>query len=79
MKPTPRQLELINKLGLRGTMLEQLVLTPGAMSRLDQVTDSPSLMRFALDVRRALADGAFGSSEPEAAAMPSHQPVFVRR
>jgi hypothetical protein len=66
MKPTRAQLELIEKLGLRGTMLEQLVLTPGAIDNLEQATDSPSLMRFALDVRRALADTV-------------DQPVLVRR
>ena len=55
MEPTQSQEKIIAKLGLRGTLLEQLVLTPGFLSNPDSYMDSPSLMRFALDVRRALA------------------------
>jgi hypothetical protein len=55
MTPTPSQAQLIAKLGLRGTLLEQLVLTPGLLNDPDRYLDSPSLMRFAVDVRRALA------------------------
>jgi hypothetical protein len=53
--PTDCQAKIIRKLGLQGTLLEQLVLTPGVLSNPEQYMDSPSLMRFALDVRRALA------------------------
>ena len=55
MVPTDCQDKIIRKLGLRGTLLEQLVLTPGALSDPERYMDSPSLMRFALDVSRALA------------------------
>jgi hypothetical protein len=54
MSPTPNQLHIINKLGLRGTLLEQLVMKPGAIADPESYVDSPSLMRFAMDVRRAL-------------------------
>jgi hypothetical protein len=54
MGPTPNQLHIINKLGLRGTLLEQLVMRPGAIANPESYVDSPSLMRFAMDVRRAL-------------------------
>ena len=54
MSPTPNQLHIINKLGLRGTLLEQLVMRPGAIANPESYIDSPSLMRFAMDVRRAL-------------------------
>lgn len=55
MLPTDRQMQIIAKLGLRGTLLEQLVLTPGALANPEEYMESPSLMRFAVDVRRALA------------------------
>ena len=55
MRPTPSQERIIAKLGLRGTLLEQLVLTPGFLSNPERYMDSPSLMRFAVDVARALA------------------------
>ena len=55
MRPTPSQERIIAKLGLRGTLLEQLVLTPGFLSNPELYMDSPSLMRFAVDVGRALA------------------------
>jgi hypothetical protein len=55
MRPTPAQEKIIAKLGLRGTLLEQLVLTPGFLTDPERYTDSPSLMRFAIDVGRALA------------------------
>ena len=55
MVPTDCQAKIIRKLGLRGTLLEQLVLTPGVLSDPELYMDSPSLMRFAVDVRRALA------------------------
>ena len=55
MRPTPSQKRIIAKLGLRGTLLEQLVLTPGFLSNPERYMDSPSLMRFAVDVGRALA------------------------
>lgn len=54
MVETPQQAEIISRLGLRGTLLERFVLTPGALSDPDGLMDSPSLMRFAMDVRRAL-------------------------
>jgi hypothetical protein len=55
MRPTECQAEIIRKFGLRGTLLEQLVLQPGALSDPQGYVDSPSLIRFAIDVRRALA------------------------
>jgi len=55
MVPTPTQEKIIAKLGFRGTLLEQLVLTPGFLSNPERYVDSPSLMRFAVDVGRALA------------------------
>jgi hypothetical protein len=55
MVPTDCQAKIIHKLGLQGTLLEQLVLTPGVLSDPESYMDSPSLMRFAVDVRRALA------------------------
>jgi hypothetical protein len=55
MVPTDCQAKIIRKLGLQGTLLEQLVLTPGVLSDPELYMDSPSLMRFAVDVRRALA------------------------
>ena len=48
------QQQIIEKLGLRGTLLEQLVLQPGALRDPESYVESPSLMRFAMDVRRAL-------------------------
>jgi hypothetical protein len=54
MRPTPNQLRIIEKLGLRGTLLEQFVMKPGALANPESYIDSPSLMRFAMDVRRAL-------------------------
>ena len=55
MGPTPNQQHIIDKLGLRrGSLLEQLVLKPGAIANPESYIDSPSLMRFAMDVRRAL-------------------------
>jgi hypothetical protein len=54
MRPTECQAEIIRKFGLRGTLLEQLVLRPGALTDPQRYVDSPSLMRFAIDVRRAL-------------------------
>lgn len=55
MTPTPSQERIIAKLGLRGTLLEQLVLTPGFLTNPERYMDTPSLMRFAVDVGRALA------------------------
>ena len=54
MGPTANQLHIINKFGLRGTLLEQLVMKPGAIANPESYIESPSLMRFAMDVRRAL-------------------------
>jgi hypothetical protein len=54
MVPTPNQRYIIEKFGLRGTLLEQLVMRPGAIANPESYIDSPSLMRFAMDVRRAL-------------------------
>ena len=54
MAPTDYEKEIIEKLGLRGTLLEQLVLRPGALRDPERYVESPSLMRFAMDVRRAL-------------------------
>jgi len=54
MTPTPQQARIIARLGLRGTTLEQFVMTPGFLADVDGLEDSPSLMRFAIDVRRAL-------------------------
>jgi hypothetical protein len=53
--PTPWQAHIIARLGLQGTVLEQFALTPGAVSNPEGLVDSPSLMRFAQDVQRALA------------------------
>ena len=55
MEPTDCQTQIIKKFGLRGTLLEQLVLRPGALSDPQRYVDSPGLMRFAMDVHRALA------------------------
>ena len=55
MEPTARQRQIIDKLGLRGTLLEQLVMRPDVLTDPQGYVDSPSLMRFAMDVRRALA------------------------
>ena len=54
MGPTDFERKIIEKLGLRGTLLEQLVLRPGALRNPERYVESPSLMRFAMDVRRAL-------------------------
>ncbi len=54
MGPTDSQKKIIEKLGLRGTLLEQLVMRPGALRDPERYVESPSLMRFAMDVRRAL-------------------------
>jgi hypothetical protein len=56
MRPTPSQERLIAKLGLKGTLLEQFVLAPEAFTEPERYVESPSLMRFAMDVRRAIAD-----------------------
>jgi hypothetical protein len=63
--PTQNQLQIIEKLGLHGTLLEQLVLTPGFLSDPESYVDSPSLMRFAVDVGRALAAEGWSSAEPK--------------
>ena len=55
MTRTESQEQIIDKLGLRGTMLEQLILKPGVLTHPERYLDSPSLMRFAVDVGRALA------------------------
>ena len=52
--PTDYQRKIIEKLGLQGTLLEQLVMRPGALRNPEHYVESPSLMRFAMDVRRAL-------------------------
>ena len=70
MKPTPSQERIIAKLGLRGTLLEQLVLTPGVLTDPERYMDSPSLMRVAVDVRRALASE--GWCPPPASAGKAH-------
>ena len=54
MGPTDYERKIIEKLGLKGTLLEQLVLSPGALRDPERYVESPSLMRFAMDVRRAL-------------------------
>ena len=54
MEPTDPERKIIERLGLRGTLLEQLVLRPGALRNPERYVESPSLMRFAMDVRRAL-------------------------
>jgi hypothetical protein len=54
MRATECQAEIIRKFGLRGTLLEQFVLRPGVLTDPQRYVDSPSLMRFAIDVRRAL-------------------------
>jgi hypothetical protein len=53
--PTDCERQIIEKLGLQGTLLEQLVMRPGALSDPERYVESPSLMRFAMDVRRALS------------------------
>lgn len=55
MRPSDYQEQIIERLGLRGTLLEQLVRRPGALTDPENYVESPSLMRFAMDVRRALA------------------------
>lgn len=55
MVATPDQARIIARLGLSGTLLEQFVLTPGAISDPEGLIDSPSLMRFAMDVQRVMA------------------------
>ena len=54
MTPTAAQIEIIEKLKLRGTMLEKFVLQPHVLTNPESYVDSPSLMRFAMDVSRAL-------------------------
>jgi hypothetical protein len=54
MTPTAAQIEIIEKLNLRGTLLEQFIMQPGVLSHPERYVDSPSLMRFAMDVCRAL-------------------------
>ena len=54
MKPTERQAQIIRKLGLQGTLIEQLVMKPGVLTNPERYVDSPSLMRFAMDVHGAL-------------------------
>ena len=65
MKPTESQEQIILKLGLRGTLLEQLVLKPGALTNPERYLDSPSLMRFAMDVRRALSTEGWDPPVPQ--------------
>ena len=66
MGPTDYERKIIEKLGLRGTLLEQLVMRPGALRNPERYVESPSLMRFAMDVRRALtAEGWEASPRPE--------------
>jgi hypothetical protein len=64
MRPTPSQKQIIEKLGLQGTLLEQLVMQPGVLSDPEGYVESPSLMRFAMDVRRALAIEGWRPQEP---------------
>jgi hypothetical protein len=54
VEPTDYERKIIEKFGLRGTVLEQLVMRPGALRDPERYVESPSLMRFAMDVRRAL-------------------------
>jgi hypothetical protein len=54
VEPTDYERKIIERLGLRGTLLEQLVMRPGALQDPERYVESPSLMRFAMDVRRAL-------------------------
>ena len=67
MRPTECQAEIIKKFGLQGTLLEQLVLRPGVLTDPQRYVDSPSLMRFAIDVRRALVSEGW---QPLASPMP---------
>ena len=68
MKPTERQAQIIRKLGLQGTLIEQLVMKPGVLTNPERYVDSPSLMRFAMDVRRALSAEGWEPPEPQKAA-----------
>jgi hypothetical protein len=66
VEPTDYERTIIEKLGLRGTLLEQLVMRPGALRNPERYVESPSLMRFAMDVRRALnAEGWEASPKAE--------------
>ena len=49
------QARIIDKLRLRGTLFESLIRDPDGWAYADSFTDSPNLMRFAMDVRAALA------------------------
>jgi hypothetical protein len=62
MELTEAQTQLIAKLHLRGTLLEQLVLRPGVLSDPQEYLASPSLMRLAMDVSRTLASDAWAPS-----------------
>jgi hypothetical protein len=55
MERSEAEAELIERFQLKGTLLEQLVIRPGALSNPEAYIDSPSLMRFAMDVSRMLA------------------------
>jgi hypothetical protein len=67
MRPTESQKQIIEKLGLRGTLLEKFVMQPGVLSDPEGFVESPSLMRFAMDVRRALAtEGWLPANSPSA-------------
>lgn len=65
MKPTERQAQIIRKLGLQGTLIEQLVMKPGVLTNPERYVDSPSLMRFAMDVRRALSAEGWEPPKPQ--------------
>ena len=55
MGPTERrQSDLVAKFGLRGSLFEQLIREPEGWADPDSLQDSPSLQRYAMDVRRAL-------------------------
>lgn len=79
MVPTDYQAQIVRKLGLRGTLLEQLVLKSGLWNDPERHVDSPSLMRFAVDVDRALATEGWQVRMDCSAVSRSSKGVGVRR
>ena len=54
MEPAERRLtQLIDKFDLRGSLFEQLIREPEGWAQPDRLQDSPSLQRFAMDVRHS--------------------------
>jgi hypothetical protein len=49
-----REMQLIEKFGLRGSFFEQLIMEPEGWVHTERLQDSPNVQRYAMDVRQAL-------------------------